>query len=309
VFSGRVLFGEIWRESGLIEDARRAGSERRAVAWRVQGRESMSADSKEDLGGSVQRVDGDQIAHAGSRHGDVVGVSAPARSATEHDAGAETKRGEGNDIGARSESGEGDESRGEDERDAGTNDDEGVEADEWDGGDENEGDKAGSWEAERRRLFRAAAAARTCFAAGSRRVARNMMLRYKAHLKPHRISVCELQVLTQVVLMKHPTAAAISRKLELDKSTVGRTIQRLTEKEWISVSVPRDARALVLELQAGAEERLEAALRSWEEAHCLVAGWLANDAAALRRLSARLRPPPAHRPRLVRPLAEDAFEP
>jgi DNA-binding MarR family transcriptional regulator len=129
-----------------------------------------------------------------------------------------------------------------------------------------------------------------------------MMLRYKAHLKPHRITVCELEVLTQIVLMKHPTAAAISRKLELDRSTVGRTIQRLLENEWIRVSVPRDARALELELRAGAGERLAAALHSWEEAHRLVAGWLAEDAAPMRRLSARLRAPPGRRPRLVRPL-------
>jgi hypothetical protein len=142
------------------------------------------------------------------------------------------------------------------------------------------------------RLRVAAREVRSCVAAHSRRLSRNMMLRYKQHLKPHCVTVTELQVLVEIALRPHVTAAALSDLLELDKSTVSRIVDRLVENDWIGVAEPKDARAIPLVLQIGMVDRLLEALRAWREAHHSMIGWLGDDAGALKRLAVRVRPPP-----------------
>ena len=141
------------------------------------------------------------------------------------------------------------------------------------------------------RLRLGAIEVRSCVATHARRLARNMMLRYRRHLKPHRITVTELQVLAEVALKPGVTAAALSASLELDKSTVSRIVERLTENDWLGLGEPTDAREVPLELHVGAEKRLLRALTAWREAHHSVLGWLGDDAKSLKRLARRVRPP------------------
>jgi len=148
------------------------------------------------------------------------------------------------------------------------------------------------------RLRRAALEVRECIAAHSRRLARNMMLRYKQHLKPHRITVTELQVLVEIALRPNVTATALSDILELDKSTVSRIIERMSENDWIGLGSSRDQREVPLTLQVGKQDLLLEALTAWREAHHSVLGWLGEEATPLVRVAKRFRPPPGRKRRV-----------
>ncbi len=166
-----------------------------------------------------------------------------------------------------------------------------FEWDEHDDDDDEPGSFARKHERREARLRAAAMEVKGCVAAYSRRLSRNMMLRYKQHLKPHCITVTELQVLVEIWLRPRVTAAALSAILELDKSTVSRIVERMGENNWVVNTESEDARATPLLLQYGAEDRLMAALRAWREAHHCVVGWLGDDVSCLKRLASRVRPP------------------
>jgi DNA-binding MarR family transcriptional regulator len=172
-----------------------------------------------------------------------------------------------------------------------SNRDEDFESEDEDNDDEDE-DEDEDRETRAERLQTAASEVRSCVATHARRLARNMMLRYRRYLKPHCITVTELQVLAEIALRPTVTAATLSSALELDKSTVSRIVERMVENDWLGVSWPRDAREVPLVLHVGAEERLLAALAAWREAHHSVVGWLGDDAASLKRLAEQVRPPP-----------------
>jgi DNA-binding MarR family transcriptional regulator len=83
---------------------------------------------------------------------------------------------------------------------------------------------------------RAAAAeiARDCFAARARRLDRVLARIYDGALRSEGVTGAQLGMLVAISLAGPTSAAWVGRRLELEKSTVSRTLARLEEAGWIT---------------------------------------------------------------------------
>jgi DNA-binding MarR family transcriptional regulator len=79
----------------------------------------------------------------------------------------------------------------------------------------------------------AAEIARECLASRARRLDRILTRIYDAALRDQGVTGAQLEMLVAISLAGPTTAAWVGRRLELEKSTVSRTLARLEEAGWI----------------------------------------------------------------------------
>ncbi len=79
----------------------------------------------------------------------------------------------------------------------------------------------------------AAEIARECLASRARRLDRTLTRIYDAALRDQGVTGAQLEMLVAISLAGPTTASWVGRRLELEKSTVSRTLARLEEAGWI----------------------------------------------------------------------------
>lgn len=102
-----------------------------------------------------------------------------------------------------------------------------------------------------------------CFALRSRSLARAVTRVYDDHLRPHGLTASQLTLLT-VVGLGIDRPVDIGRRLDMEKSTVTRSLQLMTERGWIS-NEPDGASKRVM-LTAAGQDLVAASADAWRAA-------------------------------------------
>lgn len=121
--------------------------------------------------------------------------------------------------------------------------------------------------------------ARHCVAVRVRLLGRMVSRVYDAALKPHGLSVAQLNILAALGSREPLPAATLARGLALDKSTLSRDLTALTAAGWVAaIAAGSDRRAAPLSLTPAGRELLAAVTPAWEAAQAEVRRRLGADA-------------------------------
>ena len=132
--------------------------------------------------------------------------------------------------------------------------------------------------------------AEECIAVSLRLLTRAVTKIYNHALRPHGLTVGQMNILVAASLMGQARQQDICRVLFLDKSTLSRDLTRMRERGWISESPGDDARSSVISVTALGGRLLEKAIPAWEHAQQEATALLgAQDVAALGRVAKSLR--------------------
>lgn len=136
-----------------------------------------------------------------------------------------------------------------------------------------------------------AAMASDCLASRARLLSRTLTSLYDEALRPLGLTAGQLNLLAVVDQLGPVAPGEVSRRLNMDKSTVSRTVTRMHESGWLAVT--EGGRGQLLGLSATGRGLLVRAYPHWEKAQEDATALLGGKAAqALRRAAdaARERP-------------------
>ena len=85
-------------------------------------------------------------------------------------------------------------------------------------------------------------------------------------LRPLRVKVSQLNVLMVVAKLGPITPGDVCRKLNMEKSTLSRNVDRMRTREWLKVSQGDSGRKQILELGPAGRRLIEKALPFWKKA-------------------------------------------
>ena len=85
-------------------------------------------------------------------------------------------------------------------------------------------------------------------------------------LRPLGIKVSQLNVLVVIAKKGQTTPADVGRRLQLEKSTLSRNVERMRKRGWIAVRVGKDDRSHVLTTTSRGRKLLERAYPLWQQA-------------------------------------------
>ena len=132
--------------------------------------------------------------------------------------------------------------------------------------------------------------AEECIAVSLRLLTRAVTKIYNHALRPHGLTVGQMNILVAASLMGQARQQDICRVLFLDKSTLSRDLTRMRERGWIAESPGDDARSSVISVTARGGRLLEKAMPAWEQAQQEATALLgAQDVSALGRVAKSLR--------------------
>lgn len=102
-----------------------------------------------------------------------------------------------------------------------------------------------------------------CYALRSRSLARAITRIYDDHLRPHGLTASQLTLLT-VVGLGVDRPVEIGRRLDMEKSTVTRSLQLMTERGWITSEPNRTRKRITL--TAAGQDLVAASADAWRTA-------------------------------------------
>jgi DNA-binding MarR family transcriptional regulator len=105
-----------------------------------------------------------------------------------------------------------------------------------------------------------------CIASRVRQLNRVMTALYDEALRGKGLTMNQLNVLVFVSMHGSPTAGALARYLQMDASTVSRTIERMRKDGLLLIREGQDARTKELRLSDKGEEMIIKAMPSWRKA-------------------------------------------
>jgi DNA-binding MarR family transcriptional regulator len=117
-----------------------------------------------------------------------------------------------------------------------------------------------------------------CLALRSRRLARRVSRLYDEALRGHGVTVAQFGLLTAIIRSGTTSPTALSRALDLEKSTLSRNLALMVEHGWIS-SQPDGARGVSLRALAAGRRTFERAYPAWEAAQAQAATLMTREAA------------------------------
>jgi len=124
-----------------------------------------------------------------------------------------------------------------------------------------------------------------CIAVRVRLLARAVTKIYNQALRPHGLTVSQMNILVAASYMGQVKQQDICRVLHLDKSTLSRDLARMRAQGWVTDVPGDDPRATILRVAAAGKKLLEKAFPAWhqaqEEARALLGE---KDAASLGRM-------------------------
>jgi DNA-binding MarR family transcriptional regulator len=108
--------------------------------------------------------------------------------------------------------------------------------------------------------------AENCIASRLRQLNRVVTGIYDEALRPHGLTLNQLNILVFVSHSRMTTPSMISRFLNMDLSTVSRTLDRMKKERWVLTHEAADARVRKVRLSQMGENLMVEALPAWREA-------------------------------------------
>lgn len=106
-----------------------------------------------------------------------------------------------------------------------------------------------------------------CLCFGARLAARRLTEFYEARLAPHGLNLPQFGLLGAIGEMREASISDLARRLELDPSTLSRTLRPIEENKWIEiVSDPQNLRVRRVRLTAEGKAAARAAAGAWMQA-------------------------------------------
>ncbi|MEM6452697.1 MAG: MarR family winged helix-turn-helix transcriptional regulator [Cyanobacteria bacterium P01_D01_bin.105] len=103
-----------------------------------------------------------------------------------------------------------------------------------------------------------------CVARRLRQVTRTVTRLYDEALRPHGLTVNQLNILAVVISQQHIRPGQLGQALGMEKSTVSRTIDRMVGKGWIKVTPGKDSRTQRLTVTTKGNQLLLAVTPIWD---------------------------------------------
>ncbi len=130
-----------------------------------------------------------------------------------------------------------------------------------------------------------------CVARRLRQVNRTITRLYDEALRPHGLTVNQLNILAVVISKKQMQPGQLGRSLGMEKSTVSRTVERMEKKGWLKIAQGKDSRTQILSVTQKGRQLLLVVTPIWDD---LQAGVLNNSKGSnlLQMLTIGHEPPP-----------------
>ncbi|MGC1216221.1 MAG: MarR family winged helix-turn-helix transcriptional regulator [Phormidesmis sp.] len=103
-----------------------------------------------------------------------------------------------------------------------------------------------------------------CVARRLRQVNRTITRLYDEALRPHGITVNQLNILAVIISEKQIRPGQLGQALGMEKSTVSRTIDRMVRKNWLNISPGKDSRTQLLTVTAKGRKLLLSVTPIWD---------------------------------------------
>ena len=103
-----------------------------------------------------------------------------------------------------------------------------------------------------------------CVARRLRQVNRTITRLYDEALRPHGLTVNQLNILAVVISEKQIQPGQLGRSLGMEKSTVSRTISRMEDKGWLKVTQGKDSRTQLLSVTSKGRKLLLLVTPVWD---------------------------------------------
>jgi DNA-binding MarR family transcriptional regulator len=124
-----------------------------------------------------------------------------------------------------------------------------------------------------------------CYCVVLRTAARKVTAIYDAALQPTGVNLAQFSLLRNIARAAPVSLTDLARRVELDRSTVGRNVRLLQRMSLVQVSAGADQREATVVLEASALAILEQGAPLWDEAqHRIEASLGAATASHLRTL-------------------------
>jgi len=130
-----------------------------------------------------------------------------------------------------------------------------------------------------------------CLGLRARVVERVVSSIFDRQLRPLGLRNTQVTVLTAIAKAEFATPRALGQALDLEKSTVSRTLDRMIERGWVETVEVEDARSYGVRLTSAGEETLLEAYPAWRTAQREVEALLgASLGSGLHDIAGRLNP-------------------
>ena len=119
--------------------------------------------------------------------------------------------------------------------------------------------------------------AQECLAGRIRQTGRVVSSIYEKELRPDGVTIAQFSLLVALACGLR-TAKELGQRLQLEKSTVSRNLERMSELGWIEARETSDRRSAELVLTAAGRGKLRAAHPAWKRAQAACRTLLGQDA-------------------------------
>jgi DNA-binding MarR family transcriptional regulator len=125
-----------------------------------------------------------------------------------------------------------------------------------------------------------------CIAVRVRLLARAVTRIYNQALRPHGLTISQMNILVAASHLGQVKQQDICRVLHLDKSTLSRDLARMRAQGWVTDAPGDDPRATILSVTSAGKKMLEKAFPAWNQAQEEAKALLGEkDAASLGRIT------------------------
>ncbi len=129
-----------------------------------------------------------------------------------------------------------------------------------------------------------------CVAVRLRLLTRSVTKLYNQALRPHGLTVSQMNILVAVSCYGEAKPQEVCRALHLDKSTLSRDVERMRAKGWLDAAPGGAGRTSLLSVTVDGEALLREVMPAWRKAQRQALELLGeNEVAALGRATAAVR--------------------
>ncbi|MEL6552175.1 MAG: MarR family winged helix-turn-helix transcriptional regulator [Cyanobacteria bacterium J06621_11] len=104
-----------------------------------------------------------------------------------------------------------------------------------------------------------------CVARRLRQVNRTITRLYDEALRPHGLTVNQLNILAVIISEKQIRPGQLGQALGMEKSTVSRTVDRMVRKDWLKVAPGEDSRTQLLTVTPKGRKLLLSVTPVWDQ--------------------------------------------
>lgn len=123
-----------------------------------------------------------------------------------------------------------------------------------------------------------------CYCVNLRKAARKVTAFYDAALAPVGITVSQFSLLRNIARAGSPSLTVLGRRVELDRSTIGRNIRVLERMGFVKTKDGEDQREATVALTKKGEQVIAKGAPLWEKAQARIEAVLGDNTRALESL-------------------------